>query len=81
MSQIKVLSLQVLVAVVAMVADVLTTVPIGGVKLLPPFFFSNPEEVAARVVDGSRRARSGSTSGSRWSRRCWPSWSARSPAC
>ncbi len=30
--------------------QVLTTVPIGGVKLLPPFFFSTPTDVAARIV-------------------------------
>ena len=28
----------------------LTTVPIGGVTLLPPFFFSTPTDVAARIV-------------------------------
>ena len=27
-----------------------TTVPVGGAYLLPPFFFSNPADVAARVV-------------------------------
>ena len=44
-------SLQLLVAVVAVLLwQVLTTVPIGGVKLLPPFFFSTPIDVAARIV-------------------------------
>src|SRR5882757_4846012 len=50
MSRMRLLSLQVLIAVISMVAwYVLTTVPIGGVTLLPPFFFSNPVDVAARV--------------------------------
>ena len=45
------LSLQFLVAVVLIGAwHVLTTVPIGGVKLLPPFFFSTPYDVGARIV-------------------------------
>src|SRR5438876_6990015 len=47
----RLLSLQVLIAVISMVAwYVLTTVPIGGVTVLPPFFFSNPVDVASRVV-------------------------------
>ena len=51
MSRIKLLSLQILVAVVAVLAwHVLTTVPIGGDKLLPPFFFSTPLDVAKRIV-------------------------------
>src|SRR5258705_3905615 len=51
MSRMRLLSLQVLIAVISVVAwYVLTTVPIGGVPLLPPFFFSNPVDVAARVV-------------------------------
>src|SRR6266853_3005484 len=51
MTRMRLLSLQVLIAVISMVAwYVLTTVPIGGVTLLPPFFFSNPVDVAARVV-------------------------------
>src|SRR3954466_15541656 len=50
-SRVKLLSLQLLVAVVSVGAwHVLTTVPIGGVTLLPTFFFSNPVDVAARVV-------------------------------
>jgi len=45
------LSLQLLIAVIAIAAwHVLTTVPIGGITLLPPFFFSTPGDVAARVV-------------------------------
>src|SRR5246500_1510821 len=45
------LLLQLLVAIVAVgLWQVLTTVPIGGVKLLPPFFFSTPMDVAARIV-------------------------------
>ena len=51
MSRVKLLSLQLLIAVITVVAwQVLTTVPVGGVTLLPPFFFSNPVDVAARVV-------------------------------
>src|SRR5439155_24174756 len=50
-SRVRLLSLQLLIAIISMVAwYVLTTVPVGGVTLLPPFFFSNPVDVAARVV-------------------------------
>ena len=45
------IALQLLVAVVAIALwHVLTTVPIFGVKLLPPFFFSTPLDVASRIV-------------------------------
>src|SRR5262249_46576716 len=51
MSRIKLLLLQVLVGVVAIaVWHVFSTVEIFGRVLLPPFFFSNPAEVGARVV-------------------------------
>jgi len=51
MSRAKLLLLQVLVGVLALaIWHVFTTVPIFGVVLLPPFFFSNPADVAARVV-------------------------------
>ena len=51
MTRTTLLALQILVAIVCIALwHVLTTVPIGGVKLLPPFFFSTPYEVAARVV-------------------------------
>src|SRR5258708_19060812 len=51
MSRLNLLILQLLVAVVAVALwQVLTTVPIGGVKLLPPFFFSTPWDVAGRIV-------------------------------
>ena len=51
MSRPTLLSLQLLIAVIAIAAwHVLTTVPIGGITLLPPFFFSTPGDVAARVV-------------------------------
>src|SRR5256714_5591654 len=51
MSRATLLALQILVAVVAIALwHVLTTVPIGGVELLPPFFFSTPLEVASRIV-------------------------------
>ena len=51
MSRVTLLSLQLLIAVISVVAwYVLTTIPIGGPTLLPPFFFSNPIDVAQRVV-------------------------------
>ena len=51
MSRAKLLSLQLLIAVVAVLFwHVLTTVPIGGTTLLPPFFFSTPLDVASRIV-------------------------------
>src|SRR6266487_4206828 len=58
MNRLTLLSLQILVAVVSLALwHVLSTVPIGGVILLPPFFFSTPGDVAGRVykwfVDGS----------------------------
>src|SRR5438094_8267774 len=50
-SRAKLLALQLLVALAAVLLwQLFTTVPIGGVKLLPPFFFSTPTDVAARVV-------------------------------
>src|SRR5262249_31226523 len=50
-SRAKLLLLQLLVAVaVVLLWQVFTTVPIAGVKLLPPFFFSTPYDVAARIV-------------------------------
>jgi NitT/TauT family transport system permease protein len=50
-SRVTLLSLQLLIAVIAVLAwHLLTTVPIGGSPLLPSFFFSNPVDVAARVV-------------------------------
>src|SRR3984893_9534625 len=58
MNRLTLLSLQILVAVLWLALwHVLSTVPIGGVILLPPFFFSTPGDVASRVfkwfVDGS----------------------------
>jgi NitT/TauT family transport system permease protein len=50
-SRFKLLALQLLVALaVVLLWQLFTTVPIGGVKLLPPFFFSTPADVAARIV-------------------------------
>src|SRR5438128_3138776 len=50
-SRAKLLALQLLVALAAVLLwQLFTTVPIGGVKLLPPFFFSTPSDVAARIV-------------------------------
>ena len=51
MSRMKLLALQVLVAVVSIGAwHVLTTVPVFGKILLPPFFFSTPLDFCARIV-------------------------------
>ena len=51
MSRIGLLSLQLLVAVVALAMwHVLTTVPLFGRILLPPFFFSNPIDVGSQIV-------------------------------
>ena len=50
MSRPTLLLLQVLVAVLLVLLwHIFTTVPIGGIKLLPPFFFSTPSDVAARI--------------------------------
>ena len=52
MSRLSLLALQLLVAIVSIaIWHALTTVPIGGRLLLPPFFFSNPLDVALRIVD------------------------------
>jgi len=51
LSRISLLVLQVLVAVVGVALwHVLTTYPIFGRLLLPPFFFSNPVDVAKQIV-------------------------------
>jgi len=51
MPRLRLLAAQVLVAVVAVLLwQILTTVPILGVKLLPPFFFSTPADVAQRIA-------------------------------
>lgn len=51
MSRTVLLSLQALVAIVLIAAwHVATTFPIGDGYLLPPFFFSTPGDVAARIV-------------------------------
>jgi NitT/TauT family transport system permease protein len=51
MSRINLFLLQVLVAVVGVALwYVLTTYPIFGKLLLPPFFFSNPVDVASQIV-------------------------------
>jgi NitT/TauT family transport system permease protein len=52
MSRARLIVLQVLVAVVAiMLWYALTTYPMFGKVLLPPFFFSNPIDVGAQIVD------------------------------
>jgi NitT/TauT family transport system permease protein len=49
---LKLLALQILVGVVIIgIWQLGSTVPIFGHMLLPPFFFSNPTDVAVRVVD------------------------------
>jgi NitT/TauT family transport system permease protein len=51
MSRAKLFALQLLVAILAIgLWHILTTVPIFGTFVLPPFFFSNPVDVAARIV-------------------------------
>jgi NitT/TauT family transport system permease protein len=51
MSRAKLIALQIFVAVVAIgLWQALTTIPVGDTFVLPPFFFSNPLDVAARVV-------------------------------
>src|ERR1700750_589276 len=52
MSRLSLLICQVLVAVVALALwQLLTTVPVFGRMLLPPFFFSNPVDVGSQIVD------------------------------
>jgi NitT/TauT family transport system permease protein len=48
--RVKLLTLQILVAVVVVVLwHLLTTIPVNGKPLVPPFFFSTPIDVAARI--------------------------------
>jgi sulfonate transport system permease protein len=52
MSRLTLLSLQVLVAVVALALwQFFATVPILGHMLLPPFFFSTPVDVGSQIID------------------------------
>jgi NitT/TauT family transport system permease protein len=52
MSRIGLLSLQLLVATVALLLwQFLSTVPVFGRMLLPPFFFSTPVDVFSQVID------------------------------
>jgi NitT/TauT family transport system permease protein len=52
MSPIRLFSLQLLVAIVALALwQFLATVPVFGKILLPPFFFSNPVDVFAQVLN------------------------------
>jgi len=51
MRRLRLLVLQLLVGVLAIALwQIGTTVPIGGTYLLPPFFFSTPVDVAARIT-------------------------------
>ncbi|MBA1914454.1 ABC transporter permease, partial [Escherichia coli] len=51
MSRVTLLSLQILVAVVTLALwQFLSTVPVFGKVLLPPFFFSNPVDVFGQIV-------------------------------
>src|ERR1700758_710356 len=51
MSRLMLLSLQLLVAIVALALwQLLATVAIFGRILLPPFFFSNPVDVGSQIV-------------------------------
>jgi NitT/TauT family transport system permease protein len=52
MSRLTLLTLQILVAIVALVLwQFFATVPVFGRVLLPPFFFSTPADVGGQVVD------------------------------
>jgi NitT/TauT family transport system permease protein len=52
MSRLTLLFFQILVAVVVLgLWQVFATVPVFGVVLLPPFFFSNPVDVGSQIVD------------------------------
>ncbi len=51
MERLRLITMQVSVAVLALtIWHVLTTYPVFGVMLLPPFFFSNPFEVGDQIV-------------------------------
>jgi NitT/TauT family transport system permease protein len=51
-TRIKLLFLQLLVAAVTLgLWQLLASVPVFGVMVLPPFFFSNPVEIGARIYD------------------------------
>jgi NitT/TauT family transport system permease protein len=51
MNRVTLIALQLLVAVVCiLVWHLLTTIPVGDKPLFPPFFFSTPGDVAARIV-------------------------------
>ena len=51
MNRVTLVALQLLVAVACiLVWHLLTTIPVGGKPLFPPFFFSTPLDVAARIV-------------------------------
>jgi NitT/TauT family transport system permease protein len=51
MNRVTLTALQLLVAVVCiLVWHLLTTIPVGGKPLFPPFFFSTPLDVAARIM-------------------------------
>ena len=50
MSRFKLTSLQILVAIVSIALwHALTTIPVNGAPILPPFFFSTPSDVAQRI--------------------------------
>jgi NitT/TauT family transport system permease protein len=50
MNRVTLIALQLMVAVVCiLVWHLLTTIPVGGKPLFPPFFFSTPVEVAQRI--------------------------------
>jgi NitT/TauT family transport system permease protein len=50
MNRVTLITLQLLVAVVSiLIWHLLTTVPVGGKPLFPPFFFSTPVDVAQRI--------------------------------
>jgi NitT/TauT family transport system permease protein len=51
MNRVTLIALQLLVAVISiLIWHLLTTIPVGGKPLFPPFFFSTPVDVAARIM-------------------------------
>jgi NitT/TauT family transport system permease protein len=51
MNRVTLIALQLLVAVISiLIWHLLTTIPVGGKPLFPPFFFSTPVDIAARIM-------------------------------
>ena len=66
MARVRLIGLQVIVGLLAIALwQIGTTVPVDGAYLLPPFFFSTPVDVAARVIKWFVEGTVWRTSGSR----------------